>query len=177
MSNCPIREFDGRQPLAHSCCEKLAAADIDRLNQVLAARAEAALSEAKLAEANRALLDVHDALHASCDGATPLPDEIRALRARLAEVERQRDEIEALPCGECESANEAERFAREKWTAAEADAKALRELLALCEANALTTGDACPLHGYGSPDERCHLSDERHAPDCEIVTLAGKATP
>lgn len=37
------------------------------------------------------LLDIHDALHRACDGKVDLPHEIRTLRARVVELERERE--------------------------------------------------------------------------------------
>lgn len=54
---------------------------------------EAAHLKAEAATLRAQLLDIHDALHASCDGTVDLPTEIRALRAQVEEMRRALEEI------------------------------------------------------------------------------------
>lgn len=52
-------------------------------------------AHARAEKAESALLNVHDALHAECDGSADLAAEVRALRARAEKAEAARDEARA----------------------------------------------------------------------------------
>lgn len=53
---------------------------------------------ARVEKAESALLDVHDALHAECDGSADLAAEVRALRASAEKAEAALAELRDWPC-------------------------------------------------------------------------------
>lgn len=83
-----------------------------------------------LAYMGKLILDIHDALHAECDGKANLPDEIRALRADLAAARAEAGRLRDVKDGAWRAANSRYRRLLLRWERADAAWKAALRVIA-----------------------------------------------